>query len=84
MLNKSASQPEKPNQMLENNQNEDVNQTKVKIEPSPHSLREIEYIVKIIFTCRSCKIIVRTILLTYFDQIFYVCKTQDNKYSVVL
>ena len=42
MLNESASQLEKPNQMLENNQNEDVNQTNAKIEPSPHSLRKIK------------------------------------------
>ena len=42
VLNKNASQPEKPNQVLQNNENEDVNQTKVQIEPSPHSLRKIK------------------------------------------
>ena len=42
VLNESASQLQNPHQMLENNQNEDVNQTKVQIEPSPHSLRKIE------------------------------------------
>ena len=38
----STSQPEKPNQMLQNNQNEDVNQTKVEFGPSPLSLRRIQ------------------------------------------
>ena len=40
VLNESASKLEKPNQILENNQNEDVNQTKVQIEPSSHSVRK--------------------------------------------
>ena len=47
MLNESANQQEKPNQMLENNQNEDVNQIKVQIGPIPHSLRKIK--------CTHCK-----------------------------
>ena len=47
LLNKSASQLEKPNQMIENNQNEDLKQRKVQIEPSPHSRRKIE--------CTHCK-----------------------------
>ena len=47
MLNENASQLEKPKQKLENNQNKDVNQTKVQTEPSPHNLRKIE--------CTHCK-----------------------------
>ena len=43
VVNESASQPEKTNQMLENKQNEDVNQTKVQIEHSPQTLRKIKY-----------------------------------------
>ena len=47
VLNKSASKPDKPNHLLQNNQNEDVTHTKVNIEPSPHSLRKTE--------CTHCK-----------------------------
>ena len=42
VLTESASQSEKSNQSLENNQNENVNPRKVEIEPSPHSLRKTE------------------------------------------
>ena len=42
VLHESVSKPDKPNQMLGNDQNEDVTQTKVQFEPSPHSLRKIE------------------------------------------
>ena len=47
VLNKSSSKPEKPNQIQDNNQNEDLNQREVQIEPSPHNLRKIE--------CTHCK-----------------------------
>ena len=46
MLNESTRQLEKPKQMLENIQNEDVNQTKVKVEASLHSLK---------IECMHCK-----------------------------
>ena len=39
VLNESASQQKGSNQMLENNQNKNVNQTKVEIEPRHHSLK---------------------------------------------
>ena len=47
VLNRSASKPEKPNQILGNNQNKDVTQTKVQIKPSHHSLKKIK--------CMHCK-----------------------------
>ena len=42
VLNESVTQPEKLNQMLENNPNENVNQTIVDTDHSPHTLRKIE------------------------------------------
>ena len=47
VLNESASKLGKPNQILGKNQNEDVTQTKLQIEPSPHSLRKMK--------CTHCK-----------------------------
>ena len=47
VLNESAGQTEELNEIIENNQNENVNQTEVEIEPGPHSLRKIE--------CTHCK-----------------------------
>ena len=39
VLNESANKPDKPNQMLGNNQNEDVTQTYVQIKTSPNRLK---------------------------------------------
>ena len=47
VINESGSKSDKPHQMLGNNQNEDMTQTKVQIEPSPHCLRKIK--------CTDCK-----------------------------
>ena len=58
MLNESACKSGQPDQILENNQNQNENmtQTKAHIEPSPHSLNKSNvHITKIIFTSKSCR-----------------------------
>ena len=58
MLNEGACKSGQPDQILENsqNQNENVTQTEVQIEPGPHSLRKIICThCKIIFTCKRCR-----------------------------
>ena len=58
MLNESACKSGQPDQKLGNvqNQNENMTQTGVQIEPSPHSLRQLNVpIAKMIFACKRCR-----------------------------